>query len=231
MGTSKEWQACHEWTGLLHWDWTITAGGGFSQRLSGLEKYKRCFYKHIKPRHFLFGSLRGSLNKLWLYNALVISCNAYVFVNWAQWTLATLWPTLSPNICLLQLSLNSTQAWLFLPFPRQWGSDVYSGAKRNSSKSASSNLFDRRSGHSQLPNLHPLFLTPTLFFIIWSKIFCFESLNSVLSHGNSVSCVDMTLRNYSSPPNTTSFSMLRFIFSNSNHVIFLSPRRSCFSVI
>lgn len=117
---------------------------------------------------------------------------------------ATLWPTLSPNICLLQLSLNSKQAWLFLPFPLLWGSNVYSGAKRGSSKSNGSNLFERKSGHSQLPNLHSLFLTPTLFFIIWSRIFCFQYLNSVLSHGNSVSCVDMRRKLLQSPPlNTT----------------------------
>lgn len=78
-------------------------------------------------------------------------------------------------------------------------------AKRNSSESDSSNLFDRKSGHSQLPNLHSLFLTPTLFFIIWSKIFSSEYLNSVLTHGNSVSCVDMSLRNYSSPTITHHF--------------------------
>lgn len=86
-----------------------------------------CFYKHWKPTFPFNAAASDSWNKhtvRW-HNATVISHEAYILNSWERHrhisSVSTaveqtmFWPTLSPNICLLEPSQNSSPAWTSLP--------------------------------------------------------------------------------------------------------------------
>lgn len=167
---------------------------------------------------------------------MVISCNAYVFMNCAQWTLE-IW-----NKFTLFLRVNCSRAnYVLADLVTQHLSsstlpEFHSGLKLSSLLSAlrilvftqeqnrtlksltvetQITLSDQESGHRQLPNGHFIFfltLTPSLHYL--KEIFCFEYLNSVCRHrGIQFPVLIWAKENTAvlSFSNTIWFSMLRLI--------------------